>query len=61
MDLEENCVKRNRLYDYLNKVANSIPKTTEELNAWIVENHEWWNTKHSGVGETQLFFRWTVR
>lgn len=56
IDLEENRLKRNRLYDYLNKVSKCIPKTTEELEAWQQENHEWWNAEHSNAGETKRFF-----
>lgn len=56
IDDEENRDSRNRLYDYLNKAANDIPKTSVELDAWKAEQYEWWESEHGNAAETALFF-----
>lgn len=56
IDEKNNRESRNRLYDYLNKVAKDIPKTTTELDEWKEEQHQWWNNVHGRAAETALFF-----
>lgn len=56
----ENVSIRNVLYDYLNKVYASLPKTEEELSVWIQNQIEWWNENNPNSDITVDYFMGAV-
>lgn len=57
IDLEENKDIRDMLFDYLNKVGDAIPKTSEELEMWKKEQLDWWDTEKANANVTVDFFK----
>jgi hypothetical protein len=56
IDEKENLDIRNMLYDYLNKVGDSIPNDDDSLSKWKTEQLDWWNNEKSNAKVTADFF-----
>ena len=57
----QNSEVRDILYDYLNKVYTSLPKSNNELTKWKERQIAWWDNNNANASVTVDYFKGTVQ